>query len=390
MQKYIHRNIESFVIQNFRIFPTVAILGPRQVGKSTLVKKISQQFESFLYLDLQNYTDLQKLQDPFLFFEANKSAVICIDEIQLVPTLFSVLRSVIDADRKNGKYILLGSASCDIIQQSSESLAGRIGMIELTPFLENELSNENQNDLQKYWLRGGFPLSYLAENIEDSIVWRENFVRTFIERDIAQFGFQISALHMRRLIQMCAHNHGQIFNQSKLAQSLDVTHPTVRKHVDILEQSFIFRTLQPYERNVKKRIVKSPKLYIRDSGLLHSFLSINSFNDLLGNPIFGASWEGLVIENILSNMPQWTGYFYRSTSGDEIDLLLEKGDRKIAIECKASTNPQLAKGFWNAMHDLEPEQAFVVTPINDSFKTHENVTVCGLHQFLHNHIQEIN
>ena len=389
MQEFIQRDVESFVYQNLKIFPAVAILGPRQTGKSTLVKKLAENFESFIYLDLQNYSDLQKIQDPFLFFEANKSATICIDEIQLVPNLFSVLRSIIDADRKNGKFILLGSASREIIQHTSESLAGRIGIIELTPFLENEIAEIETYSLQKYWLRGGYPLSYLSELDKDSQLWRENYIRTFIERDIPQFGFQISALHMRRLMQMCSHNHGQLLNQTKLAQSLDISHTTIRRHLDLLEQVFIVRTLQPYERNVKKRIVKSPKLYIRDSGLLHSFLSINSFNDLLGNPIFGASWEGLVIENILSNMPQWTGYFYRSTSGDEIDLLLEKGDKKIAIECKASTNPQLAKGFWNAMHDLEPEQAFVVTPINDSFKTHENVTVCGLHQFLHNHINTL-
>lgn len=389
MQEFIHRSVEAFVLQNLRVFPAVVILGSRQTGKSTLVKKLAENFESFIYLDLQNYSDLQKMQDPFLFFDANKQTIICIDEIQLTPNLFSVLRSVIDADRKNGKFILLGSASRDIIQQTSESLAGRIGMIELTPFLENELSNICQYELQKYWFRGGFPLSYLADSDSNSILWRDNYIRTLLERDIPQLGFQISSLHLRRLLQMFAHNHGQILNQTKLAQSLDITHTTIRRHLDLLEQVFIVRTLQPYERNVKKRIVKSPKLYIRDSGLLHSFLSIHSFNDLLGNPIFGASWEGLVIENILSNMPQWTGYFYRLTSGDEIDLLLEKGDRKIAIECKASTNPQLQKGFWNAMRDLQPEQAFVVTPLNDSFKTHENVTVCGLHQFLHIHIQEI-
>jgi predicted AAA+ superfamily ATPase len=382
MQKYIARDIEPFVIQNLKIFPAVALLGPRQAGKSTLIKHLSSQFDSFIYLDLQNYTDLQKLTDPFLFYEAHKNAIICIDEIQLMPDLFSSLRSIIDANRKNGQFILLGSASRDIIQKTSESLAGRVGLVELTPFLETEIADQPTYSLQKYWFRGGFPLSFLNETDSDSLLWRENFIRTFIERDIPQFGLQIPALHLRRLLQMCSHNQGQLLNQSKLAQSLDITHPTLRRHIDILEQTYIMRVLQPYEKNVKKRIIKSPKIYIRDSGLLHSFLQIDSYTDLMGNPIFGASWEGFVIENIMASMPNWSGYFYRSSSGDEIDLILEKGTRKIAIECKASSSPQLTKGFYNAINDLKPDEVFVVAPIHDTYKINEIITVCGLHEFL--------
>jgi predicted AAA+ superfamily ATPase len=277
---------------------------------------------------------------------------------------------------------LLGSASRDIIQKTSESLAGRVGLVELTPFLETEIADQPTYSLQKYWFRGGFPLSFLNETDSDSLLWRENFIRTFIERDIPQFGLQIPTLHLRRLLQMCSHNQGQLLNQSKLAQSLDITHPTLRRHIDILEQTYIMRVLQPYEKNVKKRIIKSPKIYIRDSGLLHSFLQIDSYTDLMGNPIFGASWEGFVIENIMASMPNWSGYFYRSSSGDEIDLILEKGTRKIAIECKASSSPQLTKGFYNAINDLKPDEVFVVAPIHDTYKINEIITVCGLHEFL--------
>lgn len=382
MHDLIRRNIEDFVFQNLNIFPAVALLGPRQCGKSTLAKMLSIRLNSFLYLDLQNPADLNKLSDPNLFFEANLEATICFDEIQLMPELFSILRSNIDKNRRNGKFILLGSASRDLIKQTSESLAGRIGLIELSPFSIAEINHADDFQIQRFWMRGGYPDSYLSKNDDDSKLWRENFIRTYIERDIPQLGFQIPALQLRRMLSMCAHNQAQLLNSSKLGESLGMTHPTIRRYIDLLEQTFILRTLQPYEPNVKKRLVKSPKIYIRDSGILHRLLQIDSFNDLMGNPIFGASWEGMSIENILCNIRDWTPYFYRTATGDEIDLILTKGNKTLAVECKASTAPQLTKGFWKALEDVQADQSYVIAPVSGAYPIKENVTVCGINDFL--------
>lgn len=382
MHNFLKRNTEQFVIQYLRIFPAVALLGSRQCGKSTLAKMMGEQLPSFLYLDLQDTTDLSKLSDPRLFLEANQDATICIDEIQLMPELFSVLRSIIDKDRRNGRFILLGSASRELIRQTAESLAGRIGLIELTPFTVNEIQQSNGFQLAKFWLRGGYPESYLSQSDDDSKLWRENFIRTYIERDIPQLGFQIPALQLRRLLSMLAHSQGQLLNSSRLGESMGLTHPTIRRYIDLLEQTFIIRTLQPFEANVKKRMVKSPKVYIRDSGLLHRLLQIDSFNDLIGNPVFGLSWEGVVIENIISNFQDWDFNFYRTATGDELDLVMVKGNTTIAVECKASTAPNLTKGFWNAIEIIRPNKTFIIAPISESYPIKENVVVCGLLEFI--------
>lgn len=382
MHDFIQRKIEGTIKVYLKIFPVVAVLGPRQCGKSTLVKKLSQNWGDYLFLDLQNDADLSKLDQPSYFFQSNDDKIICLDEIQLVPQLFSVLRSVVDKNRQNGKFILLGSASRDLIQQTSESLAGRIGMVYLSPFTINELNNLAKFSLNSFWLRGGFPDSYLAESDAFSSIWRENFIKTFIERDIPQLGFQIPALQLKRLLVMCAHNQGQLLNYSKLGESLGLTHPTIRRYVDLLEQTFILRTLLPFETNVKKRLVKSPKVFVRDSGLLHQLLAIPDFNSLLGNPVFGSSWEGVVIENVIVNKPDWDYYFYRTASGDELDLILEKGNQRIAIECKASTAPKLTKGFWRAIDVVKPQQTFVIIPTQVSYEIAPKVTVCGLDEFL--------
>lgn len=382
MHDFIERKAEAAVRQYLKIFPVVAILGPRQCGKSTLVKTLAKSWSNSLYLDLQSDDDLAKLNQPTYFFQSNADKIVCLDEIQLVPELFSVLRSVVDQNRQNGKFILLGSASRDLIQQTSESLAGRIGMIYLTPFMLNELSHLDKFSLNTFWLRGGFPDSYLAENDEYSLIWRENFIKTFVERDIPQLGFQIPALQIKRLLMMCAHNQGQLLNLSKLGESLGLTHPTIKRYIDLLEQTFILRTIVPYEINVKKRLVKSPKVFVRDSGLLHQLLAISNYNSLLGHPVFGSSWEGIVLENVIGNMPDWNYYFYRTASGDELDIILEKGNQRIAIECKASTAPKLTKGFWRAIEAVKPQQTFVIIPTQVFYEIAENVTVCGLSEFL--------
>jgi uncharacterized protein len=382
MHDFIERKVEAIVRQYLKIFPVVAVLGPRQCGKSTLVKTLASTWGDSVYLDLQNDADLSKLDQPTYFFQSNVDKIICLDEIQLVPQLFSVLRSVVDKNRQNGKFILLGSASRDLIQQTSESLAGRIGMVYLAPFTINELNNLEGFNLNTFWLRGGFPDSYLAENDVFSKIWRDNFIKTFIERDIPQLGFQIPALQLKRLLTMCAHNQGQLLNYSKLGESLGLTHPTIKRYIDLLEQTFIVRTVLPYETNVKKRLIKSPKVFVRDSGLLHQLLVIDTFNDLLGNPVFGSSWEGVVVENVIVNMPDWSFYFYRTASGDELDLILEKGNQRIAIECKASTAPKVTKGFWRAIDVVKPQQTFVIIPTQVSYEIAPNVTVCGLDEFL--------
>lgn len=382
MHKMIDRSIEAFVKENLSIFPAVAILGPRQCGKSTLVKMLYQNSDAYLYLDLQNLDDLNKLREPMLFFQANPDVTICLDEIQLVPELFSVLRSEIDRNRRPGRFILLGSASQDLIQKTSESLAGRVGLIELTPFTIEEVEQHENFELNTFWFRGGYPDSYLSFSDQGSILWRENFLRTYVERDIPQLGFKIPALQLRRLLTMCAHNQGQLFNSSKLGESLGVTYQTIRRYIDLMEQTFIVRSLPPYEKNIKKRLVKSPKIYVRDSGLLHRLLQVDDFNSLMGNPVFGSSWEGFVIENIISSLKDCKFSFYRSATGDELDLLIERGSRMIAVECKASSAPQVTKGFWNSIETIKPDKTYIVSPISASYPYKQGVEVCGLSDFL--------
>jgi len=334
-----------------------------------LAKPIISEIANAVYLDLERPSDINKLTDPEAFFSLNANKLICLDEIQRVPELFPVLRSMIDENKRNGQFIILGSASPNLIKQSSETLAGRVSYFELTPFLFKEVFEDNHlNKLRKVWLRGGFPRSYLASDEKESFEWRLDFIRTFLERDIPQIGFRIPAKTLERFWKMCAHLHGQILNSSKLGESLGLSHHTVRSYVDLFEQTFVLRVLRPYEPNLKKRLVKSPKIYIRDTGLLHALLGIEDHNDLLGHPVYGASWEGFVIENILSLLPDWTVSFYRTSSGSEIDLILEKGKRRIAVECKVSTSPSLNRGFWNAMDDLNFEEAWIIAPVKDSLQ----------------------
>jgi predicted AAA+ superfamily ATPase len=376
---YIHRKLEDDIQKYLQIFPVIAILGPRQCGKSTIIKQLFSNVQTGIYLDLQNQEDLNKLTDPRLFFKNNQEKVICLDEIQLVPELFGVLRSVIDENRINGKFILLGSASRDLIQKSSESLAGRIGFLNLTPFLINEI---NTTELNVFWNRGAYPNSLLVENDEFSTIWRENYIKTYVERDIPQLGFDIPALKLRRFLTMCAHNHGQTLNLSKMASSMDLTHPTIRKYIDIFEQTFVLRSLPPYELNVKKRMVKSPKIYVRDSGILHQLLRIKNMDNLFSHPIFGASWEGLVIEQLLSNL-NCQAYFYRTATGDEIDLVLELNNKVIAIECKASTSPQLTKGSYRALELINPDLTYIVAPIDSAlYQIQEKIFVGSISSVL--------
>lgn len=383
MHAYLSRKFESLIVSDLKIFPCVAILGPRQCGKSTLALHLQKTLPNFLYLDLENPADLRKLDDPLVFFERNGDALLCLDEIQRRPDLFPVLRSILDRGGKKGRVIILGSASPELIRQSSETLAGRISYIELTPFLLSEVYT-SPDDMYTIWLRGGFPESFLARDDSISGRWRTSFVRTFLERDIPQLGIAIPARNIGRLWRMCAHSHGQVLNSSRLGESMGVSHHTVKNYLNILEQTFMIRQMEPYSDNLKKRLVKSPKIYIRDSGILHSLLDIGSFNDLLGHPGYGSSWEGFVIENILSELSGsgYRGSFYRTSNGSEIDLVLEKGTSRMAVECKASSAPEVTRGFYHALEDLGVDAAWVIAPVRECYTLKGGVRVASLPAFL--------
>ena len=351
--------------------PAVALLGPRQCGKSTLAKRVIAELDGAVYLDLEKTSDLNKLRDPEAFFSLNRDKLVCLDEIQRRPELFAPLRAIIDDQDRNGQLLILGSASRDLIRQSSESLAGRISYLELTPFQLKEVGEDN---LRLLWLQGGYPRSYLAAG-EESFEWRKDFIRTFLERDIPQLGFNIPARSLERLWRMCAHSHGQLLNASKIGAALGVSHHTVRSYMDILAETFLLRLLPPYEANIKKRLIKSPKIYLRDSGLLHALLDIPSQNDLLGHPVYGASWEGFVIESVIAATPDWHHFFYRTATGVELDLVLEKGSRTIGIECKANTAPNPAKGFRQALRDLNIAEAYLVAPVENPYPVEQGIQV---------------
>jgi predicted AAA+ superfamily ATPase len=382
MHIYISRKIESDIQKNLKDFPVVTILGPRQCGKSTLAKRIISSRKKSVYLDLELESDLRKIEDPELFLLQHEDKLVCIDEIQRMPDLFKALRGIIDQKRRNGRFLILGSASRDLIRQSSETLAGRICYMELTPFLFSEVSNAGKPDLMKLWSRGGFPESFLSRSNQSSLSWRANFVSTFLERDIPQLGFNIPAQTLKRLWTMLAHSHGQLLNSSRLGESIGVSHTTVRSYLDILSQTFMLRVIQPFHANVKKRIIKSAKVYLRDSGILHSLLGIANNDDLFGHPVFGNSWEGFAMENVLSAYPGYSPYFFRTSSGVEVDLMLEKGTKRIAFEFKSSKSPTLSKGFYQALQDLSIKRAYIVSPVDEQYPIRKDVIVAPLHAFI--------
>lgn len=385
LQTYIPRHTEKETRESLQNFPVTAILGPRQCGKSTLARHVVADREDVVYLDLEKPSDLRKLEDAEFFFHTQQEKLICIDEVQMGPELFPIIRVVVDEVKQPGKFLILGSASQDLIRHGSETLAGRVHFVELTPFTYEELLAE---DRDKYgdplfsWRRGGFPGAVLAGSEELGIQWRLDFIRTFLERDIPQFGFSIPAITMRRFWTMLAHYHGQTLNASKFGQSLGVTHPTIAKYLDIMEQTFMIRLLQPMTANLKKRLVKTPKVYLRDSGILHALLEIDTSEDLLGHPVAGASWEGWCLEQIIVAMPQWRPSFYRTSSGEEIDLILERGQMRLAIECKASMSPRVSRGFAATMDVLQADRAWVVAPVSESYLLSPRVTVTTIEDVL--------
>jgi uncharacterized protein len=379
MHGYIEREMHCRVDDSLQEFPVVALLGPRQCGKSTLSKHILANCTNTLVLDLERPSDRQKLAEPEFFLENHRDKLVCIDEIQFMPNLFPVLRALVDADRRPGRFLILGSASQELIRQSSESLAGRVAHYELTPFLSSELGGRVEQ--AQHWVRGGFPDSVLGASDASSLRWREQFIRTFLERDLAQFNIRLQATTMRRFWSMLAHYHGQVINYSKLAQSMDVSHTTIKRWIDILEQTFMVRVLRPFSGNMKKRLVKSPKIYLRDSGILHALLDIEDLDELLGHPVIGGSWEGFALENLLPHFPRHMASFYRTSSGEEIDLILERKGRRIGLEFKMSTAPRLSRGVAGSIDALALDQLLVVIPGDvDPYWRQPKIKVCSLSQ----------
>jgi hypothetical protein len=381
MQHFIPRFQTKSILFLLKHFPVVAILGARQVGKSSLARVlIEKSGEEAIFLDLESHVDQAKLSDPQRFFQYNSDKLICLDEVQMLPQIFSQIRPHVDTSGKPGQFLILGSASPELLKQSSESLAGRIAYVELGGFNRIEIENI---PIEKHWFHGGFPLSILQKE-SVSTIWRENFIKTFLHRDLSQLGFQITTRTMQRLWSMLAHSQGSILNQSRLASSLGVSNHTVKRYIELLTQAYVVKILPPYHPNLKKRLVKSPKVYVRDSGILHSLLNISSFNQLLGHPVCGPSFEGFVIENINLLLPDFEMYFYQTTRGAEIDLFLLHGEYRIAIEVKASTSPKLTKRFYTTLEDLSPTHAYVVSMVEKAYPVSENVWVCNLDELCHN------
>ena len=368
------------VLQFLEEIPAVALLGPRQVGKTTLARAIAAQSPDCLYLDLENPRDVARLADPGRYLELHADRLVILDEIQRMPDLFRVLRGQIDERRRGGRrsrhFLLLGSASDTLLRQSSESLAGRIIYHELPGLDALEVRSEHDS----LWLRGGFPDSFTARSDAASARWRLNFVRTYLERDIPQFGVRVPAETLRRFWTMLGHRQGGLLNASELARGLDVSVPAVTRYVDLLSDLMLVRRLPPWFANVGKRLVKTPKVYIRDSGVLHSLLGLGTLDDVLSHPVIGASWEGFVIENLIAAAPFGTdAWFYRTRAGAEIDLLLHLPDRRLwAVEVKRSAAPRAGKGFELAASDLEADERFVVHPGREPFPLSRTTTAVPL------------
>ncbi len=375
------RQVQDVVERRLAQAPAVALLGPRQVGKTTLAKAVAQQQPNALLLDLERESDRAVLRQPELFFASHRDRLLVLDEVQFVPQLFTALRPEIDAHRTPGRFLLLGSASGDLLRQSGESLAGRVSYVELTPLLVTEL-NPDLGGLQSLWLRGGYPLSHLAATAEASYTWRQDFIRTFLQRDLPGMGVRVAAETLGRFWRMLAHLQGQFFNASQLGLSLGgASHSTAVRYLDVLVDTMMVRRLEPHLANVGKRLVKSPKVYLRDSGLLHALLGIATVQDLQGHPIAGRSWDGFVVEQVAAQLPADAQMgFYRTAAGAELDLVIEHRSRKVGVAIKFAAAPKPTKGFWQAIEDLAVDRAYVVAPVERRYPLSERVEVIPVAQ----------
>lgn len=417
----IERNLYQLLLETLAEYPAVALLGPRQAGKTTLAHRVGDETnharthvlrhaeggvkesakdgvsgatkggvrgtppDHSIYLDLESPRDRQKLSDPETYLTRHSDKLVILDEVQKMPDLFETLRGLIDQGRRQGlqagRFLLLGSASGDLLRQSGESLAGRIAYLELAPLQTQELAPAQQDDL---WLRGGFPNSFLARSARQSLVWRQNLINTYLERDMPGYGTRIPAETLRRLWIMLAHHQGGLLDVSQLGKNLMIDAKTVHRYLDLLVDLMLLRRLQPWHSNVGKRLVKSPKLYVRDSGLVHALLGIDTFDVLLSHPVVGNSWEGFVVETLLNAAPlNTTNGFYRTSNGAEVDLLLNlPGQGLWAIEIKRSTAGKPRRGFYHACEDLKPHRRFLVHGEQDSYPLGDGVEALGLRELV--------
>ncbi len=378
------RDLIQTLRKSLKQFPAVVLLGPRQIGKSTLALQLAGQLaKKSIVLDLEKRSDRAKVDDPEAFFESHQDKLVIIDEAQTLPELFSSLRPAIDEHRKPGRFLLLGSASPQLVRHVSESLAGRVTYLELTSITLSE-AGRSRHDLQTLWLRGGFPLALTARSDTNSLEWRQQLIRSFVERDLTLlFGVELSQVTIQNFWQMISHNQGGIWNAQTYANSLGVTGPTIKRYLQFMSGAFLVRLLEPWFVNTNKRLVKSPKVYVRDSGLLHAMLGLSTYTDLLGHPVAGGSWEGFVIEQITAVMPpSLRAFYYRTHHGAEADLVLVNGLKPVtAIEIKLNNAPVISKGFYQTLHDLGIRKGYVITPAADRYPV-QNVEVMSLPVFI--------
>ena len=373
---YLPRSAEPALLQLVRTQPAVVLVGPRQVGKTSLAKHLASQLSKpVVYFDLENPDDFNQLANPSLLLGPLKDHTVILDEVQRVPSLFPLLRSLIDQHRQAGRFILLGSASPELIRDTSESLAGRVAYLELQPFSSYELPGTI--DYRQHWLRGGFPESLLAGDDEESLLWRENFIRSYLERDLPMLGLRADPMLIRRLWSMLAHLNAQVANLATLANSLDISAPTVRRYLDFMESAFLIRQLPPWFANTKKRLVKTPKIYLRDTGLLHALLRIENMGLLHSHPALGASWESYIVQEIAARLPARADmFFYRTHDGTEADLVITRsGIPHTLLEIKYSTTPKPGKGFFIAKNDLATTRNFMICPVSKGYPITEDVAV---------------
>ena len=364
-------------------FPVLGIVGPRQVGKTTLARLLSKKInKESIFLDLENPRDISKLTDPLLFFENNQDKCIIIDEVQIKKELFPIIRAVIDQKREPGRFILLGSASPELIRDASESLAGRIYYKELTPFHFQEI--KDVIPYQKHWLNGGYPEALLTESKTKSVRWRRSFIQTYIERDLPLLGLNSKIADMQRLVRMISHIHGNQLSYQTLSKSMGLTGPTIKKQIDFLEHAYIVRLLEPFYHNIGKRLVKSPKIYLRDTGLLHSLLEVERFEDLFGNPVIGNSWEGYVIEQIYAVLPEsYTLNYYRTQQGAELDLVICKNLKPvIGIEIKFNSSQKFSVGNEISLKDLGLNKCFIVVPEVERYYLKDSIEVISISELI--------
>ena len=377
------RLLHGQVLEALNRQAAVAIVGPRQSGKTTLAHQIGTRRKA-IYLDLEDRDDRNRLDEPVLFLDSVADRLVILDEIHRVPELFQTLRGIIDRGRREGngvgRFLILGSASIDLLRQSGESLAGRISYLDLTPFSVDEVEDEPAAR-ERLWFRGGFPMSYLAEDDEASLTWRKDFIRTYLERDVPAFGPRVPAITLERLWTMLAHRQGSLLNASALAHALETSPQSVTRYIDLLADLLLVRRLPPVHANVGKRLVKSPKVYIRDSGIVHALLGIPSLAALAGHPVVGRSWEGFAIETLVSALA-WPSFasFYRTSAGAEVDLVIEHPGESWAIEIKRSMAKKVSRGFYSACDDLQPKRAYVVHTGDDRFPVSASVEAIGLRE----------